>query len=97
MGYSITSTTSTLAGLLRLAVDANGLPSYTGNHSGICSVSTNTDDEYLLFYWIFSYNSYCTCTQISAKSIALTNKNDQGTIVLSGGTTPYNVSVTVFN
>lgn len=97
IGYSITSASNTFAGLLRSAVEANELPSYTGNHSGICSISTNTDNEYLLFYWIFSYNAFCRCISITNNAIAINNMNDQGTVVVSGGTAPYTVTVTVFN
>jgi len=96
-GYFITSETATFAGLLGSAVAAAGFGTTATSHSGLCSVSTTTDDEYLLFYWYYSYNVFCECIQITAKSISLTNKNNQGTIVVTGGTAPYKVTVTVFN
>ena len=49
-GYFMTSETATFAGLLGAAVAAAGFGTTVTSHSGLCSVSTTTDDEYLLFY-----------------------------------------------
>lgn len=96
-GYFITSETATFAGLLGAAVGAAGFGTTATSHSGLCSVSTVTDNEYLLFYWYYSYNVFCRVVPVVNTGIAINNMNNQGTIVVTGGTAPYKVTVTVFN
>lgn len=80
----MTSETATFTGLLGVAVAAGGFATSATSHSGLCSVSTTTDDEYLLFYWYYSYNVFCKCIPITTKGIAINNMNNQGTVVVTG-------------
>ena len=72
----------TFGALLSYAVQSYGFDNETGNHCGLCTVTNGVDNEYLLFYWQYSYGSYINCIAISNNNIALRQYNNIGTVII---------------
>ena len=72
----------TFGALLSYAVQSYGFDNETGNHCGLCTVTNGVDNEYLLFYWQYSYGSYINCISIANNNIALRLYNNLGTVII---------------
>lgn len=64
-------------------------------HSGLCSITTDTDGEYLLFYWTYKFSVNHQYDTVITKNITINAMNNWGTVAVEGGTAPYHASVQV--
>ena len=94
-GYRTTANSGTVAGVINDAKIACGLDD-TKYHAGIVSVSSATDNEYLLVYFLYKYNTIGRGISIANNIITLSAINNLGTLAFTGGTAPYNIGIQFF-
>ena len=94
-GYRITSNDATIANLVFNAATACGL-STSDAHAGMISVSTVTDNQYLLVYFLYKHQSIGRGISVANNTITLSAINNLGTLAFTGGTAPYRIGVQFF-
>lgn len=94
--YTEASSSATCATFLSNAGWYQGLNPGDKVHTGLITVTTSTDNEYLLAFFLYKHNSIGRGISISNNVISLSAINNIGTVAVTGGTAPYNFSVIFF-
>ena len=92
-GYTIDSSSDSNSELLQrvceyLGADKNLM------HTGLISVSTDTLDEYCLYYFQWKYSGVNRIIKIINSTVTITAINSWGTVAVGNGTPPYHIGVT---
>ena len=93
-GYTVDSSSDSNAELLQRVCEYFGIDKNL-MHTGLISVSTDTLDEYCLYYFQWKYSGVNRIVKIINSTLEITAINSWGTIAIGSGTPPYHIGVTI--
>lgn len=93
LGYTITQTSTSFSNVLANAMEPYYFKNDYDTHTGMLFISTDVTNEYYVAYFSIDRGQSITIVKLSSNVIDLSAYNDAGSIVLSGGTAPYTMTV----
>ena len=97
MGYDITQNDTAFPNLLANAMAPYKFDSEYTSHTGMIYISTNTENEYCVAYFMIKRGTYCKVITLTNNGITTGPTNSAGTMTISGGTAPYHMSIRYIN